>query len=513
MSSKERPTAPTSAPPRSSAANSALLHQAQGLLQQRKREEAALLYRRVLKTEPANFLALFNLGKICHEQRDLEGAAQCFEKFLKHKPGEAQVQVALAFVKLDRQDMDGALKLWNEVRGHVSSAKLLVKFGTHLRIMGRLAEAESFFGEAIAAEPDYIPAYQALALLKKLPLDGTHVSRMLALEKKGGNLPLDDRVTLGFTLGNIFLDQGDGDSAFPRLAEANRLKRAGVKYDIAVFERYIDNVISLFDKAFADSLRSMGSGRDERPVFVVGMMRSGSTLTDQILSSHPAVASMGETDYFPQSLPVFANAEIPGLFPSGITSITKPFLDSLSPATLDAIARKYLALTEPFAGNASRVVDKMLFNYLWVGMMRFALPAARLVHCTRDPVDVGLSIWRIPFIENIPWAYDMQEIGRYYRLHTKLMNHWKELFPGWAFEANYETMVENQEAASRRLLEHCGLPWNDICLKFHENTRKVNTASATQVRQPLYTASSGKWRKYQKHLGPLIDAIHAGQKT
>jgi tetratricopeptide (TPR) repeat protein len=511
MNGKERHIRSGSGPQPLSPANAVLLQQAQTLLQQRRRGEAALLYRKVLKSAPGNLIALFNLGKICHEARELDEAAHCFGSILKLKPGDPQALVALAFVRLDQKDMDGAQKLWGEARGQAHSSRLLVKFASHLGIMGRLQEAEQYLEEALAAQPDDVPAFQALTLVKKMKPGDAHVLRMLDIEKRAASLAIDDRIKLGFALGNIFLDAGDGDSAFPRLAEANRLKRSPLKYDIGLFGRYVDSIISLFDRPFTEKFRGAGGVRDDRPIFIVGMMRSGSTLTDQILSSHPLVASLGETDDFPKSLPVYANAEFPGIFPPGVTSMTKPFLDELTQGTLDGIGQKYLAATSPLAGKAARVTDKMLFNDLWTGMIRLALPESRMIHCTRDPVDTALSIWRILFIANIPWAYDMREIGSYYRLHMKLMDHWKSLFPGAIFEANYDAMVKNQEGESRKLLEHCGLPWDSRCLNFHETAGNVATASATQVRQPLYGASSGKWRKFEKHLQPMIDALYAGK--
>lgn len=486
----------------------ALLREAQALLQQHRREEAAALYRRILKAEPGNLAALFNLGKICHALGNLDRAAYCFSQALKIKPGEPQFRIALAFVRVDRQDMEGALALWQEIKGKASAPRLLLKLGTHLRILGRLKEAEAFFEDAVAADPGYVQAYHALAQMRRISPEEAHVRKLLEIEKREQSLSPSDRAMLGFTLGNVFLDAEDGDAAFARLARANGLMREKYKgFDISLTERYAENIVTQFSPEFAAKCRGMGSCASDRPVFVTGLPRSGSTLTGQILSAHPQAASLGEITAFGESIPVFPSAEMPGLHPPGTPNITRPLLDAVTPGMLGGIAEKYLAATDAAAGKSPRAVDKMLFNHLWTGMIRLALPKSRVIRCARDPVDTGLSIWRLMFLSDIPWAYSLEDIGRYCRLHERLARHWDALFPGDIHEARYESMVADQEAATRRLLDFCGLPWDEKCLRFHETAGRVGTASATQVRKPLHAGSVGKWRKYERHLAPLLKAL------
>lgn len=485
-----------------------MLQQAQALLQQRKRGEAAEIYRRILKAAPDNLIALFNLGKIYHEQRELDLAAACFEQAVRRKSDEPQFKIALAFVRTDQRDLKAAIDIWNDVKGKASSPKLLVKIGTHLVILGRLDEAKGFFNEALAADPAHVPAYYGLSTVSKIGPDAPEFRSMLDLEKKAESLPPRERSTLAFTLGNAFLDQGDDENAFSRLAEANRLRRATYAgFDMAAMERYADNIVSLFDDKTARKCEGMGKVKSERPVFITGMPRSGSTLTEQILAAHPDVASLGETDAFTRAVPFYENAEMPGLFPRGVPSMTGKLLEALSPDLLYGAATTYLSLTDRQAAKAKRATDKMLFNFMWTGLIFAALPNARVIHCTRDPMDTCLSIWRMSFLQDIPWAYDMQEIGRFHRLHDRLSRHWKDIFPGRIYEAGYETTVSDQENATRALLDFCGLPWNDACLSFHNVTGRVETASASQVRQPMYKSSSGKWKKHEKHLAPLLRAL------
>jgi hypothetical protein len=256
--------------------------------------------------------------------------------------------------------------------------------------------------------------------------------------------------------------------------------------------------------------RGKGSCRDASPIFIIGMPRSGSTLVDQILSSHPEVSSAGETAILPQSIRSFASEETRGLFGMKQPSITQQLVGALSPALLDDIAAKYLERTKAISGGARRVVDKMLFNYFSTGLIRLALPEAKIIHTTRDPVDIGLSLWRLNFGPGMQWCYDQRDIARYYLSYKKVMAHWNKIFPGEIFEANYETVVAQQEQQTRRLLEYCGLPWDDRCLDFHKTERQVKTASAAQVRKPIYASSAGKWKKYERYLGPLIEGLKAG---
>ena len=262
----------------------------------------------------------------------------------------------------------------------------------------------------------------------------------------------------------------------------------------------------LFDKDAVDKLRGAAKNDSARPIFIVGMPRSGSTLVDQILSSHPLAASIGESKYLRRCIPVYPNAEVPGLFAKGQPSITKAFMENLS-GHLAPIAAKYLSLTDKAGQGRVVLADKMLFNYLWLGIIRLALPNAKIVHCTRDPRDIGLSLWQLAFPGGMQWTYDMQDIARYYRAYEKLMAHWNAVFPGGIHEANYETMVGNQEDETRRLLSFCNLPWDDRCLGFHESLRMVKTSSAAQVRQPIYAGSVAKWKKYEKYLQPLVAAL------
>jgi tetratricopeptide (TPR) repeat protein len=414
----------------------------------------------------------------------------------------------LATVKMDRGDLSGAIACADKAVALPPSAGMLQRMGSLYREAGQVEKAVDCYERAIRLKPDYVPPYFSLGTVRKYAKDDPAFLHLLKIAESAETLSPDDRAALHFALGRALTDQGEADKGFAHFAEANKIRRGVITYDPAQFERHVDNIIRLFS---ADVFKKhAGEGiNDSRPIFVIGMPRSGSTLVDQILSSHPAVASAGETKILSTCMPVFGKDNLPGLNQAAAPGLNQQLIDGLNATVLKDVGRKYIALTEPFAKGAKHVVDKMLYNYLWLGMIRLALPKAKIIHCTRDPIDTGLSVWQLLFSDGTLWAYDQREIGRYYLAYKKLMTHWLQLFPD-IYEANYEKMVAEQEGETRRLLEFCGLPWDDRVLKFHENSRAVNTWSATQVRQPIYKDAVRKWKKYEKHLQPLIETIGGG---
>ncbi|TAL29453.1 MAG: sulfotransferase family protein [Alphaproteobacteria bacterium] len=486
---------------------SASLREARELVRQGRRAEGEAMYKKILKGDPRALPALVGLGILCLERGDLLEA----DAYLSHAtvvaPADCVPMSLLAAVKMDRGDMEGALDCAKRAVAMPPSAGMLQRMGSLFREAGQLACAQDCYERAIRLQPDYVPAYFSLGTVRKFQKDEPAFLQLLKIGDRAESLPREDRAALHFALGKAFTEQGDADSGFHHFAEANRIRRSAIAYDPATFEKHVDNIISLFTGAVVKNHAGKGV-LDNRPIFVVGMPRSGSTLTDQILSSHPDVRSAGETKILSTCMPALAHEETSGLSPAAAPAITRRLLDEMTPEMLSAVARKYLSLTEPIAKGAKHVVDKMLYNYLWIGMIRLALPNAKIIHCTRDPVDMGLSIWQLLFSDGTLWAYDQREIGRYYLAYKKLMDHWNRLFPGDIYEANYEKMVADQAGETRRLLDFCGLPFDERCLKFHENTRAVNTWSATQVRQPIYKDAVKKWKKYEKHLQPLIETVN-----
>jgi Tfp pilus assembly protein PilF len=482
--------------------DAAAMQTALALAARGKTVDAAKMLEDLTRRNPRNATAPFNLGMLYYKAGNHADAEKSFRKALARDPEDGETLAYLAGVRLDQGAHAEGLELWEKAKRRPLSSKSWVTIGGILRELGDIPRANECFETALTHQPGCIEAFYGISRVRKFTPEELAAMRRIRDAKTD-----DEKIQLAFSLGKACLDNDEAEEGFRHYAEANRLKRGSRPADISLYEKYADSLIRLFDENVVHRLRGKGSVKSSQPVFIVGMMRSGSTLVDQILSSHPGVSSIGEAEYFLKGIPAWPNVEVPGHFRDGAPSITEEFIDNLSPELLDTIGRKYLSLTAPAAVGATRVIDKMLHNYFWVGLIRLALPNAKIIHTTRDPVDTGLSLYTLLFTSHLPWTYDQRDIGRYILTCNKIMNHWKKLFPGDICEANYERMIADQEGETRRLLEFCGLPWNDNCLKFHETARHVNSASATQVRQPIYKDSVKKWKKYERYLQPLIETL------
>jgi hypothetical protein len=489
----------------------AMLKEADGLRKTGRIPEAMRAYQVLLGYVPDLLPALYNLGQIHRHLTEYSDAEYCFRRMLHTAPDDLEAMTALATTCIEQGSTEEARQLAARAASLSKAPFIQMRTAIIMRRAGDLAAAQKMAECAIKEDPNCIDGYYTLSNLKKFKADEADFKNLAALADRAGGLPDQQRIKLEFALGNAKLDVGQDKEAFDHYATGNRLQRLVHKHvTVELIEKYADSIIALFTPELVQKFAAAGAVDSARPVFIIGMPRSGSTLVEQILSSHPQMAAMGEVNFFQNSLPYYPNAEVQQLFPPAMPTVTKKLVENLSPEMLDGIAKKYLQLTEPFAQNGAKLADKMLFNFFFVGLIRLALPNAKIIHCTRDPMAVGLSIWQKMFHADVFWAYDMREIGRYYRLHEKLMAHWNILFPGRIFEANYETIVADQETQTRRLLEFCGLPWNESCLKFQETDRPVITASSSQVRQSLYTGSVARWKKYEQFLQPMIDAMKEG---
>jgi hypothetical protein len=278
------------------------------------------------------------------------------------------------------------------------------------------------------------------------------------------------------------------------------MKRAQLEYKESETFGYFDSIRDAFPKE-AFSKRKYDGIDDERPVFIIGMPRSGSTLVEQILSSHPDVYGAGEVKYLSRAL-----GQLRDRFPS--LQKYPQMMEKITPAQLDIVGKNYLAALSNGAGDAKRITDKLLTNYFFVGLIHLLYPKAKFIHTARDPVDTCLSGFTKLFKDDMPHSYDLGELGRYYGKYRELMAHWAKVLPkGTLTTVVYEDVVANTEKEARALIEFLGLEWNDKCLEFHKSDRPVKTASVAQVRKPIYKTAVKRWKKYGDGLKPLADAI------
>ncbi len=373
--------------------------------------------------------------------------------------------------------------------------------GASLLASGELQAARRELEHAVELDPYLAGAWQNLSGIKReRPANRAHIARVQGLLDRDA-LSDSDRASFNFALGKMYEDCGEFDQAFAHFETANALRRAGVSYDPARHGAEVERIVSMFDRTRLQRGLNGASG-SEQPVFILGMPRSGTTLVEQILSSHPRVHAAGELGFFDE-LTLRSTAE------QAPARKYIDCLDELDAQTVRLLADTYLRrLTEDGAhATVSRATDKMLSNYLHLGLIHMLFPRARFVYCRRDPMDVCVSIFTHAFTD-MPFAWDLQEIGRYYRQYELLMRHWQESFAdAVVLELQYERLVADQQTVTRELLDYCELPFDRACVDFHRNTRHVLTASDWQVRQPMYSSSVGRWKHYAEHLAPLRLAL------
>jgi Flp pilus assembly protein TadD len=367
---------------------------------------------------------------------------------------------------------------------------------------GRPADAVSHFQRVLALKPD--AAYAYVNLIDSYTIESADDPHLKEVERRLAQSDLKDadRALLLFALAKAKNDLGRHRAAFETALAASSLKRRGIRYDEAATHRYFDALARIFSADFVRGASASGFA-GAAPIFVIGMPRSGSTLVEQILSSHPSVHGAGELHDLSNAVDaVRSDAALPAWF------------ESAPHGAWRAIGERYAASVRRRAPDAARIVDKMPTNFLLAGVIRLALPQAKIVHVHRDPIDTCTSCFSKHFAAELNHTYDLGEIGRYYRAYHGLMQHWRAVLPPAAmFELSYEALVDDLEAQSRRLLDYCGVPWDDAVLRFHQNARPVRTLSAAQVRRPLYRSSVGRWREHADLLQPLFAALGDLAKT
>lgn len=464
-------------------------------------DEAEASYRQALQIKPDYAEASNNLGNVLQGMGRLDEAETSYRQALQIRPDYADAHYNLASMLQDMGRLDEAVAGYRralQIKPDYAAAHS--NMGNLFQEQGKLDEAVASYRRALQVKPDCGETRYNLARAGKVKAGDENLAALIAAEEamRSGTAPLTDKdaVFLHFALGKSYDDAGDHAKAFQHFLEGGRLKRATFDYDADKTAGYFVSIMQNFDAAALDRLRG-GGDPAQLPIFVLGMPRSGTTLTEQIIASHPEVHGAGELP----DLMAIAHREIAAAtFPDNVRL--------LDPARLSAWGAEYVAGLQRRAPDARRITDKMPANFLAVGLIHLMLPNAKIIHVKRNPLDTCLSCFTTLFEHKQEYSYDLAELGRYYAGYARLMDHWRKVLPEGAFlEVQYEDIVADQEAQARRLIEYCGLEWNDACLNFHQNKRVVRTASVTQVRQPIYKSSVERWRPYEKFLRPLFDTL------
>ncbi len=496
-------------------------------------EEAEAALARAIEISPGDAEARINRIALCRRRGDPGAAASAAREALAAVPGDARLMTAAAATYRDLGAYDeaeallrraiaaepdlaeahAALGLVHLAVNRVDEATAAcrraaaiapdlpaaqVNLGICLLAEGDDAGGKACFRRALAADPGNVEALYNLVVSGAEEADGDLLSE---IERRLGDpgLAPSEAAQLHFAAARLRDDAGDVDGAFDHYRRGNALRRAERRFDAGELERGIDRLIRVFDRAFFAERRAWGDP-SERPVFVVGMPRSGTSLVEQILASHAQVHGAGELPEIGRLV-----ASLPETVGSG--AAYPEAVGEMDLATSRRVAARYLGALEALDGAAARVVDKMPSNFLHLGLIALLFPGARVVHCRRDPRDTCLSCYFQNFRNPQPFAYDLGDLAVYHRQYERLMAHWRAVLPIRIFDVRYEDLVGRQEETTRALVSAIGLDWDPACLAFHETDRPVLTASFAQVRRPIYSGSVGRWRRYAAHLGPLLDSL------
>lgn len=462
-------------------------------------DKAAVGFKRALALKPDYPEAYQGLAKLYQEQKNLTEAEAMAAKALALAPEKAAVHSLLGGIFAEAGYPDkAALAFARALELDPDLLSAYIGRGHLFMEQGRLEEAEASFRHALSLDGTSLGARLALTQVKKAEIGDENMAALISEADKLDTMLETKALPLHFALGKCYDDTKQYDLAFSHYLEGCRLKRKRLHYDPTDNDKACENIRAFFSRETIDRLRGEAC-QSNLPIFVLGMPRSGTTLTEQIIASHPLVHGAGE---LPDLLDL-ANHPRPGNsagYPLSLQDITKP--------ELKALGEKYVAGLKARNPDAQRITDKMPANFNCVGLIHLMLPNAKIVHVRRNPVDTCLSAFSRLFNKSQHQSYDLAEIGRYCRNYALLMDHWRAVLPAGAFyEVQYEELVADHENQGRALLAYCGLEWDAACLDFHKTERNIRTASVTQVRQPIYNTSVARWRKYEAHLGPLLAAL------
>ena len=459
---------------------------------------AARMLRNAVKLAPDFFGARLDLARALIEIDELDECEKVLQETIRMQPDLPASYSLLGNLYSKRGQFELAVTTYEQaLKIQPNHGPSLAAMGHALKTIGRQDQSIDTYRDCIARHPEFGEAYWALANLKTFRFSDDEIATM---ESHVDNDKLSDeaRVNFNYALGKAYEDREDYDAAFACYDKGNRLRRPHEHYDPVQTEVVHDQIIATITPEFLAENAGFGEP-DPAPIFIVGLPRSGSTLIEQILASHSQVDGTHELPDLPRIIKAINEQKPQGEgYPQGLRHYGEE---------LRELGRQYLEWTARYRKGAPHFTDKMPNNFASIGLIALILPGAKVVNARRHPLDSCMGCYKQLFYKGQSFTYDLVELGEYYLEYQRMMDYWHEVVPHMVLDVQYEDMVSDQENQTRQLIEHCGLPWEDDVLKFYETDRAVITASSEQVRQPIYSKSVNSWRRFEAHLGPLIEVL------
>lgn len=466
-------------------------------------DEAIVYAKRAVKLEPEEPMPYVVLSMCLSKVHQEDKALKALRRAAKRARGNAEMtsMVAALFERMDA--MDQAISLYR--RAHElepDNSEHLQNIAGIQRYQGDLVEAETSYDNALKVNDEEWAVYGIRSSLRKQTTDDNHIAEVKAVLKRGTADPRG-RSHLLFSLAKEHEDLDDYENSFKYLKQGCESQRHTIDYNVDSDVTTMREIAQTFDSARFE--QGANGYQSTKPMFILGMPRTGTTLVERILGSHSRVESQGELGIFSQLMvrnvkEKYGSQVIP---PSERTRLTAQM-------DFEKVGRGYVEGVRAKGARTPHFIDKLPQNFLHVGPIHLALPNAKIIQLVRHPMDTCYSVYKQLFGKAYPFSYDLEELGRYFVAYTRLMEHWNKVLPGVIHRVQYEEMVANQESESRRLLEYCGLGWEDQVIDFHKSKEASTTASASQVRSPIYGSSVGKWYEYRDQLAPLRKVLEDG---
>jgi len=464
---------------------------------QKKIDEAIECYKKGLEIDPNYAMIYNNLGSIFFSfpsHKNIKKSEEFYKKsiLLDKKIPEPHNNLGNLYKSLNR--FDEAIKYFNKAIEIDSKLSFVHhNLATTYITTGKFDEAKHHFEAAIKISPNFILAHRGLSRVTKYNKETKHLNELNRLYQEIKSKDLENKMELAFSLGKAYEDIKSFDKSFMFYKEGNEICRKKIIFSIENEKKNFKTIKSTFNKKLFDKYKKSGF-QNTYPIFIVGMPRSGTTLVEQILSSHPKVFGADEIDFMPNL--------VKKNFKDNDLRLSFEDIDKLNEKNLTEIGKDYIKKIKVISKNHDRSTDKLPINFLLIGFIKLILPDSKIINCYRDPKDNCLSIFKNHFTSGrVNFGYDLNEIVQYYNLYADLMKHWNNALPNFIYNLKYEDLISNSELQIKKLVNFCNLKWSESCLNFHNNSRPIKTASDTQARSKIYNTSINYWKNYEKNLG------------